>query len=199
MGLFVSVLTIAMGALYSAQSINARLQSTHVILDGLNLSFELMSREIRYGTVYYCGDDITLLSQTSFRKSCPYDEAAVNQGGTVLVFRPVDATHQNDRKGYYLDNGRLYEWNYINGIEQPARQITNDDVFVKSLRFFVQGAYTTASALAEGNRENTGGESDTVQPLITVMITGVVHPPRSSTKEVVFELQTSITPRGVDN
>lgn len=204
--LFVSVITIAVGALFTAQNVNSRLQATHIILDGMSLSFELMSREIRYGSVLYCGSNTLPFPLTSvlYRTSCKFDATDVvgSPGGTTLVFRPVDAVLANDRIGFYLSNGKIYKWEYTSGIVGPARQITSDDIVVDSMRFFVTGANTTAQAISNGNIENgSAGVTDVFQPVVTVLITGSITSKASDNRQgqkIKFQLQTTVTPRGLD-
>ncbi len=203
MALFISVSTIAVGALFSAQSVNARLQSTHVILDGMNLSYELMSRDIRYGSIFYCGNDITLASERSYRNSCPFDISNPNAGGKVIVFKPVTATKPDDRKGYYVNSGKLYQLTIDNtGSDYPGRQITSDDVTIDSLHFFVTGAETSQLAKDNGNTENKPGNStDILQPVITIVITGktfVNDKEKAANHYIDFEIETTTSPRGLD-
>lgn len=197
LGLFITVMTIAIGALFSAQSINARLQATRNILDGLNLSFELLSREVRYGSLFFCGDDI-VDARKILRKSCAFSANNPNAGGSVLVFKPVAAASPLDRVGYYATNGKLYEWKSEGGVE-TTRQISSNEVIIDTFHFFVLGANTTQEAIDAGNAENVGGVSDNVQPQITIILTGKTFPRNNPNDRVVdFQLQTTISPRGLD-
>ena len=49
-GLFSSIATLSLGALFNAQTINGNLQKTQAILDNINLSIQTMTRDIRFGS-----------------------------------------------------------------------------------------------------------------------------------------------------
>jgi hypothetical protein len=115
------------------------------------------------------------------------------------VFKPVDAVSPNDRIGYYVQNGKIFRFSYLQGVEQTPKQITSDEVTIDTFKFFVSGANTTQQAINNGNNENKGGLTDTLQPFITAVITGKVTAQDKSKTSVTFQLQTSITPRGIDN
>ena len=54
--LFSTIMTVAIGALFSAQAVNVKLQQTQIVIDGINLAIEEMVRDIRYGSQFYCTD-----------------------------------------------------------------------------------------------------------------------------------------------
>lgn len=198
--LFVTILTLATGALYSAQSINARLQANQVILDGMNLSFETMTRDIRYGSQFNCG--IVVAIPTSLkRKGCNFDISATSVGpGTVITFKPVGAADPKDRVAFYASSSKIYKQEYISGIEQTPIPITSDDVIVDTLNFYVTGANTTAQAIDNGNLENENPTaSDTLQVVINVITTGKTKIQGKGNDKVDFQLQTVVAPRGIDN
>jgi prepilin-type N-terminal cleavage/methylation domain-containing protein len=195
--LFVMILTLALGSTFSAQTLNARLLAHQAVLDSMNYSFEIMSRQIRYGSIFYCDTGVSPFPSSSviYRKSCPYD---LGNGGTVLIFKPVDAEGVDDRVGFYLDNKKIYQWSYIGG-SQETKQITEDNVSVDTLQFFVTGANTTQGAVDGGNTENSDATVDTLQPIITVIITGDTVIKQKVGEKIKFQLETTITPRGMDN
>ncbi len=53
LGLFSSIATLSLGALFNAQAVNARLQETQAILDNINLSMQTVTRDIRFGSDFY--------------------------------------------------------------------------------------------------------------------------------------------------
>ena len=54
LGLFSSIATLSLGALFNAQAINAHLQATQAILDNINLSSQTITRDIRFGSLFHC-------------------------------------------------------------------------------------------------------------------------------------------------
>ncbi len=189
MAIFMFVITIAAGSLFSAQSVNTKLEQTQLILDGVNLATEVMARDIRYGTTFYCDSEIPQNVVRLTRKSCP-----MNGGGGALTFKPSvafpgSAIPSNDRKAYYLLNGVVYRDEYKEGNinNKVSYQITPADVNVKTLKFFVVGA-----------EESSATTLDLIQPLVTVIISGVTVPEKSNIKPVQFTIQTSISSRPID-
>jgi prepilin-type N-terminal cleavage/methylation domain-containing protein len=198
--LFVTVVVLALGALFSAQTLNARLNANQSILEGMNLSLEVMSRQIRYGSIFNCDSSISSLTGR-YRKSCPFDITVpyASNPGQTLVFKPIDAAGPDDRVGFYLQNSKIYQWSYVGGVVQESVPITSDEVVIDTLQFFVTGANTTQQAVDNGNNENIDSTVDTLQPIIILRITGKTLVKKRGAESVNFQLQTTITPRGIDN
>ncbi len=192
MAIFISVMTIATGALFSAQVVNTRLEQTQSILDGVNLATEVIIRDIRYGSRFYC-DTAIPTPMTTLRKGCDYPS-----GGTVLIFRPTVAlngtTNLNlDRVAYYLSNGILYKDEYPYGGTVKTFQITSSDVNITTLSFYGDGLHSTTGTA------DYAGASDNNQPLITMVISGVTIPRKKTIPAVTFSVQTSGSSRALDN
>ena len=200
--LFVTIVTLGMGALFQAQSVNARLQANQVILDGMNLSFETMTRDIRYGTIFYCSTEVSINPSTSnVRKSCPFDISLFTAGpGTTIVFKPVDAVDPSDRVGYYASSSKIYRWSYTNGTVEQPRPVTSDEIEIDTLYFYVTGANTTQQAIDNGNVENaTSSVPDNLQAVINVVAIGKTAVKQKNGDQLKFQLQTTVAPRGIDN
>lgn len=187
MAIFTSVITIATGALFSAQAINARLEQTQLILDGVNQAVEVIARDIRYGSEFHCDTVIPQSSVPMNRTSCPY-----SNGGNVIVFKPAVSLPNsnfsaNDRIAYYLSNGIVYKDEYKEGdiSNKITYQITPSDVNISNLSFYVTGAENNAS----GNL---------TQPLVTLVVYGLTTPARKNIQPVQFTIQTSVSARALD-
>ena len=192
MALFTFVITIATGALYSAQAINTRLQQTQTILDGVNLATEVVVRDIRFGASFYCDTSIPM-PIPSIRKGCPYPT-----GGSVLIFRPIlPLVGTNDRRfdrvAYYLSEGMLYKDEFPFGGAVRTYQITSSDVNVERLSFYAAGVNTTTGLM------DYVSASDYSQPVITMILSGVTVPKKASSRPVEFSVQTSAVSRALDN
>ena len=200
--IFSTVLIIAIGALFSAQIINTRLQETQIILDGVNLATEVISRDVRYGSEFYC-ESATPTPITTGRLSCAYPA-----GGAVLVFKPTvklkgTPNADLDRVAYYSGDitingnpsGVIYKAEYPGGDVALSRiyQVTPTDVNVQSLTFFTHGVNSSSGAIDVGNA------FDYDQPSVTMSISGVTIPSRQNVDPVTFNVQTSISSRGLDN
>lgn len=192
MAIFITVITIATGALFSAQAVNVRLQQTQAILDEVNLAAEVMIRDVRYGAIFYC--DTTLPTPVPMtRKSCIYPN-----GGGVLIFRPVlsllgSTNRLNDRVAYYVENGTLYKKEYPSGGAERTLQMTSTGIDVNNLTFFATGAQSMTGT------NDYSSLSDINQPLVTIIMSGVTIPLKRSVTPVSFSIQTSASSRGVDN
>lgn len=184
--LFSTAVVIGLGALYSAQHINVKLQATRTIMDSLNLSLEVMTRNMRYGSNFYCGTGSTDISSLS-RKNCPYASSGSSGGGSI-VFKPVDGA-TGDRIAYYVDNNHLMEKVGTN----LAKQISSDDMSIDNLHFYVTGS-NRSPASANGDDFNGG---DTDQPMVTIILSGKTKDAKVS-QVVTFVLQTSVTTRNTD-
>ena len=90
--LFSTTVVIGIGALYSAQQVNIKLQTSHIIMDSMNLSLEVMSRNMRYGSNFNCINNLNLenvYSDKEIRNSC-------GDGGNAIMFRTTDGA-KDDR------------------------------------------------------------------------------------------------------
>lgn len=187
LGLFSFIMTIASGALFSAQAVNVRLQQTQAILDNMNLSMEVITRDIRYGSDFYATSSIVTTLPVK-RRSCNYE----SNGCKVLYFKPSGASNDLDRVAYYIDSGVMYKKESMFGVPEKTYQITASDVIIKSLIFFVKGAGSSVAA------DNEDGSIDYDQPLITITIYGATKPTKSAATTTKFTIQTSISPRELD-
>jgi type II secretory pathway pseudopilin PulG len=196
MAIFINVITIATGALYSAQAVNTRLEQTQTVLDGVNLATEVIVRDIRYGSNFYCDNSLSVPTPVpTLRKSCPYSTG----GGNVLIFKPTTAlsgtTDQSlDRVAYYLSNGILYKNEYPSGGVVKTYQITASDVSIGTLAFYATGL-NSSLGLPSVDYAST---ADNNQPLITLIISGVTIPQKKSVQPVTFSLETSASSRTLD-
>ena len=191
--LFSIILSIAVGALFSAQMVNTKLEQTQTVLDGVNLVTEVIVRDIRYGSYYYC--DTSTPSGSLIRKNCPY--VAGTAGATVITFKPtmalVGTTDQTkDRVSYYLQNNAIYKNEYPYGSTMRTYQITSSDVKINTLGFYSVGVNSVLGNNDEGN------VSDLDQPLMMIVISGATIPTRKRAP-VTFSVQTSTVSRMLDN
>lgn len=185
---FIFVITLTTGALFSAQTLNVRLQQTQSIMDSLNLGVELMIRDIRYGSNFYCTSTVQNIAG---KKSCPHS-ASGSQAGSVLVLSPPVALKGSsnvatDRVIYFVANGILYKNEYPTGSSARTNiQITPNDVTVTAISFFVTGAESVL-------------EGDTNQPVVTFSVHGATIPAKQSERPVEFNIETTVVPRAIDS
>ena len=204
LGLFSFMMTLATSVLYSTQAINVKIQETQSILDNVNIAIDTMSREIRYGTDFRASNSI---EDTNFlrRKSSRYD---TTHGGKVLFFKPQDSENDDDRVAYYASTtpygNVILKDEYTNGVRTRRYEITSNDVKIKSLIFYVNGANT--SIVSDPNNEPNGiGDEDHIQPLITMTLSGetissTFNASNTSQKASTtkFIIQSSVSARTLD-
>ncbi len=188
LGLFSSIATLSLGALFNAQSVNARLQETQAILDNINLSSQTIIRDIRFGSNFYCTEQLPVVIPT-VRKNCVFGTSR----GSVLIFKSSEASDELDRVAYYVKDGVLYKDIYPNVGAKTVLQMTSDDVSISSFTFNVDGAQTSTGLDDDGNA------IDYRQPLITMYLSGVTKPAKASTPPATFDVQTTISAREIDN
>ncbi len=188
LGLFSGVATLALGALFNTQTINNKLTENQSILDNVNLSLQTITRDIRYGTDFYCSSVVS--TATTTRRSCDY----VSGGGTALSFKSIEAVNEDDRVTYYLQGGILYKRaDFIIG-DSFTYQVTSNDVFIDSFHFYVDGAYATDPTLSTDR-----SSIDYKQPRVTLLVSGRSKPLRPTAVPATFNIQTTISPRPLDN
>jgi type II secretory pathway pseudopilin PulG len=194
LGLFSSIATLSLGALFNTQSINGHLQETQAILDNVNLSVQTMTRDIRFGSEFYATTTLPTSTTTipTVRKNCEYGIGA-SAGCTVLVFRSADATSDLDRTVFYVRDGILYKEEYPSGGEITTLQMTGNDVVISSLMFYVEGAQTS-----DGSNDD-GAAIDYKQAIVTVLISGRTVSTKTSVPSIPFSVQTHVSAREPDN
>jgi prepilin-type N-terminal cleavage/methylation domain-containing protein len=192
LGLFSGIATLSLGSLFNAQTINNRLQETQSILDNINLSIQTVTRDVRFGANFYCGEDdpTTLPSIPLIRKDC--SDAAGN-GGDVLIFRGSEWKDDRDRVAYYISDGVLFKIEYPFVGASTTLQMTSSDVFITKLLFYVDGAHTS-----DGSNDYLG-LFDFRQPLIHILISGYTKSERQTVKPITFNIQATVSSRSLDN
>ena len=171
--IFTIVMTISLGALLSMSESDRRAQALKSVINNLNFSMDSITRSIRTGQTYHC--DISQGTITAAR-----DCATI--AAPSFAFRSAEGTTVS----YCLYNNSIRR-----EITQPGfspdsscaaggfSSITSSEVRIDTLSFYV-----------------TGAESASVQPKVTILISGVVSV--SGTQTSAFNLQTSVTQRLYD-
>jgi prepilin-type N-terminal cleavage/methylation domain-containing protein len=198
-GLFSTISTLSLGALFNAQAINTRLQETQSILDNINLSVLSVSREVRFGTEFSCVDtsiympNITdylrypniILDHVAVPHNCAYTD---NKSGNLLAFKKSDAENSSDRTIFYVENGVLYKKDFPFGLQPTVYQMTSSDVEIRTLTFYVEGAESSIAPIP-----------DYKQPLVTMLLSGVTKPTSITNTPVEFNLEIIMSSRQPDN
>jgi prepilin-type N-terminal cleavage/methylation domain-containing protein len=190
LGLFSSISTLSLGALFNAQAINTHLQETQSILDNVNLSVQTITRDIRFGSEFRC-----IVSPPGY--SAPYYVLETPQNctyasstpGDAIGFKMADAATSTDRVAYYVDNGILYKKEfYQNPASTTVLQMTSSEVKINTLTFYIEGAENSTALIP-----------DYKQPLVTMLISGVTRPSTIASVPVEFNLEVIMSGRQPDN
>lgn len=119
--IFAVVMTISMGSILRIFDTNRKSEALKAVMDNLNLAVESMSREMRFGSVYNCGN----IPPTDDPENC-------SGGNDIIAFK--------------ANNGSTIMYRLLNGtIEKsvsagPFIAVTAEDIAISDLRFFVLGA-----------------------------------------------------------
>ena len=189
--IFTIVMVIALGALLSLSEADRKAQTINAAVNNLSFAIDSMSRLLRTGLNYHCGQSGVLADpQNCIVTPQPY-----------LAFQVVDDSLNGCVKGspctvvYCLSaEGSASSCNTGTSCAADSScsilrlicsgascgsfaAITSPEVNVSSLGFYVTGS----------------APSDTVEPKATLLVSGTV--PVTATKSTTFNIQTSVTER----
>lgn len=174
--IFAIVMTVALGALLSMSESDRKAQTLKSVINNMNFALDAMSRSIRTGQAYHCDTTQGTLSVT---RDCPDNPASSlayqpAQGGTV-IYRLENSS--GSLCGQPSGAVGCIVRSTDGGVTYGA--ITSSEVYINALSFYV-----------------TGAQSASVQPKVTILISGVVTV--SGAQDSPFNLQTSVTQRLYD-
>ncbi|MCR4279519.1 MAG: prepilin-type N-terminal cleavage/methylation domain-containing protein [Candidatus Zambryskibacteria bacterium] len=120
--IFAVVMTISMGSILGVFEANRKARSLKTVMNNLNLAIESLSKEMRFGENYHCGNGPVTNPQ-----NCP-------SGGTLVSFLSSD-----DIQITYRLNNQSIEKSVDGGSYIP---VTAPELVVDDLVFYVLGADT---------------------------------------------------------
>lgn len=167
---FTVVVLITIGALISINDSNRKIQSMRALMDNLNFALENISRTLRTGSVYHCGDtgDITSAQDCSVT------------GSDYIAFEGASGSsaNSNDQIVFRLINGQIQK---STDSGDTFLGMTSPDITISTLKFYVSGA----PAL------------DGKQPKILLLVGGTAEAGKGLVSE--FHLQTTVSERLIDS
>ncbi len=172
--IFSMVMVIAMGSLMSVLNANKQNQAIQTAVNNLNLAMEMMSREIRVGSVYHCGSDGAITDP----KNC-------QTGGDYLSFKSFEGYQVT----YTLKPDPITGYQRImrKKDDEDSLFLTSNKVVIESLTFYVAGA------------QLDGGVSDNIQPRALISVGGHVDLGSVGDRgKSYFNLQTTVSQRLID-
>lgn len=119
--IFIAVMTIATGAVFSVLNSNIQSKNTKTALSNLNLALESMSREIRFGTVYHCGNSGILTSPQDCPSGNSYFTFLSSEGQRIVYQRSGSAVRKSVNGGSYVS-------------------VTSPEINIQNLTFYTIGS-----------------------------------------------------------
>lgn len=177
MSLFIVVLTIAIGALLSLISANAKAQNIHGAVSNVQFALDGMSREIRTGSSYYCTSGTETSGGTDVVLDCNKGTyLSIIEGGSSLT-----SGANNKRLAYRYNSG-------AGSIERKIGtgswvRLTDPNVTINAMHFNVMNSVSKIN----GN---------SLQPNVTIYISGQVSGVSETATE--FNIQTTVVDRTLD-
>lgn len=169
--LFTIAIMTGAGLVLAISTAQKKAVSLQEIQDNIGFAFEAMSREIRTGTNYYCGEDNNDLKIGALDvKDCPIGGSPdggiafsfVNQLGDIVVYR-VTLSGQLEKSS---DGGTNFLF------------LTSDKVNINNIKFYVHGS----------------DPDDVLQPKVTIVLNA-----KTGEKFVLgMNLQTTLSQRALD-
>jgi prepilin-type N-terminal cleavage/methylation domain-containing protein len=177
--IFTVVMLVGVGALLTMVQVNKRAQGINSVMNNVNAAIEQMSRSIRVGSTYYCGEGAVAPAALilSRAQDCPLD------GGLLFAFEATggDTDDPTDQVVYRL-NGTQLERSLESGDNGTWVALTAPEVQITNFRFYVTGS----TPLSDG---------DTEQPRVLMVIQGTAEVQGGPTE---FTVQSSVTQRLID-
>ncbi len=167
--IFVTVMTVAAGAIISIIDANRKSQSSKSVVDNMHFALEEMARNIRTGSNYSCKLDATDDQEMNCAITGSEYFYFMTQKGTQLAYR-----FNVGLSSIEISYNRGGSWS----------RLTAPEVVVNNLRFYVSGA-----GLQAPDAE--------LQPRVFITVKGTSDPERLKYK-TSFNIQTSITQRNLE-
>ena len=190
LAIFAMVVTISVGSLMSLIDVNARARSVHTAMTNLSFMLDSMTREIRTGSYYVCGDAVGDLPNgkgTTNTSDCPgsipQSFFSFQESGKSLT---GNTPNDSRRVGYRLNAGiierRLGNGDGDSNVNEAADwvAITDPNITISELSFYVTGS----APLPDLNT-----------PMVTIYISGYVTV--RGTAET-FDIQTTVSQQLLD-
>ena len=152
LGIFSVAALLATSSLLSLTDAQKKAFALQSAYDNIRFALEIMAKDMRTGSVYYCGDNTDDLPvPVSTPKNC-------ESGGPALSYK----NFPGQNIAYRIFGGSIEK--FIDGVLVGA--VTSDSVVINALTFYVLGS----------------PEGDDLQPRITIVIKGTAGSGRSASK-----------------
>lgn len=173
--LFTIIMLMGIGSLIVSSDSARASQKLRIAVDNVNFAMESMTRELRTGSYFYCGGNMTPNSYLDCTNSTPAE---------IITFNPQFVPGAPSRVGYYMEKRENSETYTLRRCEElfpsGCSDIVSPNVDVRSLKFIVKGS----------------DPADKIQPSVQIFMSGVV---KVKNVEVPFSLQSMASQRSAEN
>jgi len=187
-GIFLSVMVIAVGSLISIIDANRRSQAIKNVVDNVTFAIETISRDMRSGTDYECLFPSSPAS-TIINGNCKDGGTEISykssDGISTIYYRYVSTENVVPGEGNIQEcvgNGSGGECSMSNPTIWQSMTAPTSVVNITNATFYVLGVGTT------------GGTFDSVQPRVIITAEGVITDNKTK-KQTSFNLQTTASQR----
>lgn len=184
LALFAIVVTTSVGTLLVLIDANAKAQSIQIAINNLSFALDSMTRQMRTGTDFYCGNNIATIQSSGNLRTGRRD---CTSGGEGIAFTD---SRTGERIGYAIQGPNPQGTEILRKVDVPSGSsgswlsMTGDNIVVTELGFWVSGA---ADSLSDG---------DEFPPAITIYIEAEVGD--VSGLGSTYQVQTTVTQRQYD-
>lgn len=173
---FSIVMVTAMSALLSVIDANSKARAVKTVVNNISFALEGISRDMRVGTDYICGNTISDIKDITIGTNC-------NNGGSIIKYRSVraDTVGNKNKFAYYkFDSAKkqIFECLEKGGVicsdDSLFTEITSKDAIISKAVFYVLGA-----------------NSSITQPRVLITVKGTAGTKAKIVTE--FDLQTTVS------
>ncbi len=199
LGVFSTVVTIAVGALLVLVAANQQLQSEQSVMTNVSFALDSMTREIRTGTDYYCdssnsqsgtnnmfdeGRDLDSIIDINTYRDCHNSSSDLTFRGLSFVESGDSVTGSSDRVLYFYNEETQTIYRRVGSDDPMPITSTSSGAIINDFKFRVTGAVPLEGV----------GTGRLQQPTVTIFIdaTDAKNPDKH------HYLQTTITQRTLD-
>jgi prepilin-type N-terminal cleavage/methylation domain-containing protein len=191
--IFSVMMVMALGALLSLSVADRKAETVKSAIDNLTFALDSMSRAIRTGSLYDCGNQASTAPTNCISPGANYftflaASTAASPGGVQTYYRlenlTTDPSNAATECGQTAPNVGCIERSTLGGAAGTWLPITSPDIYI--------------NIASPGFLFHTTGApaGDNIQPKVTITVSGTV--PVSATQNTNFYMQTGVTQRIYD-
>lgn len=171
LAVFAIVILVAIGSMLSIIGGAKKAQAIKSVINNLNFAMDDMSRNLRTGSVYHCGEG----GQVDSPRDCPQGNSSL---ANAIIFKDAKGNEMEYKWVSNGSTGSLYAQN-ISSFSN-AIPLTAPEVNITNAQFIVSGS----------------AANDNAQPSVLIIIQGDAGETKAKT---YFNIQTTVTQRKLDD